>query len=183
MVPQISTVLRSVSLVLMVLAIKALVTPHGFLAILFGHLKNDSFLIFSITWCTSSRKTTLTTRVLVGPNCPAKSLWGQLLLYQSDLKSLLSWGITLTFPFPYCWSSSTLLYLSIWSMIWHTLVTGFLVKDFLKSCSVGRPTLKVLMFTSSNSPSISLNISQYLSEYVFRVSPSRMDKDSKESKG
>ena len=32
-------------------------------------------------------------------------------------------------------------------------------------------------------PSISLYISQYLSEYAFRVSPSYMDKDSKESKG
>ena len=61
--------------------------------------------------------------------------------------------------------------------------TGFLVNDFLKPYSVGRPTLKVLMATSSKSPSISLNISQYLSEYVFRVSPSRMVKDSRESKG
>ena len=33
------------------------------------------------------------------------------------------------------------------------------------------------------SPFISLYISQYLSEYVFRVSPSCMDKDSSESKG
>ena len=40
----------------------------------------------------------------------------------------------------------------------HTL-TGSLVKDFLKSCFVGRPTLKVLTATSSKSPSISLNIS------------------------
>ena len=39
------------------------------------------------------------------------------------------------------------------------------------------------MATSSNSPSISLNVSQYLFEYVFRVSPSFMDKDSREAKG
>ena len=64
---------------------------------------------------------------------------------------------------------------------WQTLLTGFLVKDFLKSCSVGTPTLKVLMATSSKSPSISLNISQYLFEHVFRVSPSRMDMDNRES--
>ena len=35
----------------------------------------------------------------------------------------------------------------------------------------------------SKSPSISLYISQYLSEYAFKVSPSRMDRDSSESKG
>ena len=60
---------------------------------------------------------------------------------------------------------------------------SFPIKDFLKLCSVGRPTLKVLMASSLKSPSISLNISQYLSEYVFRVSPFRMVKDSKKSKG
>jgi len=43
--------------------------------------------------------------------------------------------------------------------------------------------MKVLMATSSKSLSISLNISQYLSEYVFRVSLSHMDKDDKEFKG
>ena len=45
-----------------------------------------------------------------------------------------------------------------------------LSQGFFKSCSVGNLTLKVLMATSSKSPSISLNISQYLSKYVFRVS-------------
>ena len=39
------------------------------------------------------------------------------------------------------------------------------------------------MATSSKSPSISLYISQYLSEYVFKVFPSRIDKDNSESKG
>ena len=63
------------------------------------------------------------------------------------------------------------------------LVIGFPVKDFHKPCLVGRPTLKELMAMSSTLPSISLYISQYLSEYVFRVTPSRMDKDSGESKG
>ena len=41
----------------------------------------------------------------------------------------------------------------------------------------------MLMATLLKSPSISLNISQYLSKYVFRVSPSHMDKDSMESMG
>ena len=150
----------------------------GFPTILFGHLKNDSFLIFSKTWCTGSRNTALTAWVLADLDCPAKSL----LLYWSDLKSLISWGITLAFPFPYCRSPLILLYLSIRSMSWHTLVIGLLVRDFLKPCSAGRLTLKVLMATSSKSPSISLNISQYLSEYVFWVSPSYMDKDSRKSK-
>ena len=48
---------------------------------------------------------------------------------------------------------------------------------------VGKLTLKVLIATSLKSPSISLNISQYLSEYVFRVSPSCMVIDSREPKG
>ena len=122
---------------------------------LFGHLKNGSFLIFSKTWCTGSRNIVLTIWGMVDPNCLAKFLWGRLLLYRSNLKSLLSWGITLT----------------------------FLVKVLLKPCSVSRQTLKVHMATSSKSPSISLNISQYLFEYVFKVSPSRMVIDSKESKG
>ena len=39
------------------------------------------------------------------------------------------------------------------------------------------------MATSSKSPSISLNISQYLSEYAFMDSPSLIDMDNKESKG
>ena len=60
---------------------------------------------------------------------------------------------------------------------------NFLVNDFLKSCLVGRSTFKVFMATSSKSPSISLNISQYLSEYVFRVSPSHMVIDNREFKG
>ena len=91
--------------------------------------------------------------------------------------------ISFVLPFPYCWFSSTLLYLSIRSMSWRTLVTSLPVKDFLKLCSVGKPTLKVLMATSSKSPSISFYISQYLSEYVFNVSPFRMNKDSNEFKG
>ena len=91
-------------------------------------------------------------------------------------------GDNLTFPLSCCWSSLTFLYLSIISMSWRMLVTGFPVKDFLKLCSAGRPSLKVLMATWLKSPSISLNISQYLSEYVFRVSPSFMDKENKEAK-
>ena len=67
----------------------------------------------------------------------------------------------------------------------RTLLINFLVRDFLKSCSVGKLTLKVLIATLSKSPSISLNIFRYLSEYVFRVSPSCMDMnmDNRESKG
>ena len=151
--------------------------------ILFGHLKNSSFLIFSKTCCTGSLNMTLTFCVLVDPYCPVKSFLGLLLLYRFDLKSLPFWGITFSFPFPYSWSSSTLLYLSIWSISWRTLVTGLPVKDFLKPCSVGRPLLKVLMATSSKLLSISLYISQYLSEYAFRVSPSCMDNDNNKLKG
>ena len=153
-------------------------------AILLGHLKNGSFLIFSRTWCIGSQNTALITCVSAGLDCPAKSLLGRLLLLNwSDLKSFLSWGTIFALPLPNCWFSSTLLYLSIRSMSWHRLVTSFPMRDFLKLCSVGRPLLKVLMATSSKLPSISLYISQYLFEYAFKVSLSRMDKDSRESKG
>ena len=124
----------------------------------FGYLKYGSLLIFSKIWCIGSRNIVLTTWVTVDLDCPAKSLWGQLLLYLSDLTSLLSYETTLAFPFPCCWSSSTCLYSSMWSMSWRTLLTGFLVKDFLNSCSACRLILKVLIATSSKFPSISLNI-------------------------
>ena len=39
------------------------------------------------------------------------------------------------------------------------------------------------MATSSKSPSISLYISKYLFEHIFKVSPSCIDRDSNESKG
>ena len=120
---------------------------------------------------------------VINPDFPEKSLRGLLLLYLFNPKSLLSWGITLAFPFPYYWSSSIRLYSLIQSINWCTLLTDFLAKDFLKSCLVGRPTLNVLIATSSKSLLISLNISQYLSEYVSKVSHSRMDIDNRESKG
>ena len=123
----------------------------GFPTILFCHLKNSSFLIFSSTWHTSSPNVALTAWVLVDPDFLVKFLLSRSLLYRSDLKSLLSWEITLALHFPYCWSSSTLLYLSIWFMSWRTLVTGFLIRDFLKPCSTGKLTLKVLRPTSSKS--------------------------------
>ena len=151
-------------------------------AILFGHLKNGSFFIFSKTWCTDFLNTALTVCV-VDPYCPVKSLIGLLLLYRFDLKSLPFWGITFFFPFLYGWSSSTLLYLSIRSISWRTLVTSLPVKDFLKLCSVGRSLLKGLMVTSLKFPSILLYISQYLSEYAFIVSPSCMDSDNNKLRG
>ena len=67
-------------------------------AILFGHLKNDLFLIFSRTWCTGSRNTALIACASADPDCPAKSLLGRLLLLNRfDLKSLLSWGQSLLY--------------------------------------------------------------------------------------
>ena len=96
----------------------------------------------------------LTTRQFnLGPSKPkflaSPLLLGLLLLYRFNLKSLPFWGITFSFPFPCNWPSSILLYLSIRSIGWRTLVTGLPIKDFLKSCSVGMPLLKVLMATSS----------------------------------
>ena len=150
--------------------------------ILFGHLKYGLFFIFSRIWCLGSLNAMLTTWAVAGPVGPAKSLLGRLLLYLSNLKSLRSWGNNFAFPFPCCWSFSTYLYLLIRSISLRTLRAGFLVKDFLKSCSAGRSTLNILIATSSQLSSISLNISQYLSKYVFRVSPSLIAIDSKESR-
>ena len=149
MIPQSSAIFCGVSSLLMVLAMKALIVLYRVSSHLIGHLKYGSFLIFSKIWCTSSLNIMPTTWVTIDLDCPIR---GWLLLYISDLKSLLSWGITLAFPFPCCWSSSTYLYSSIRSMSWCTLLAGFLVNDFLKSCSMGRPTLKVLIATSSKFP-------------------------------
>jgi len=65
-------------------------------------LKYSSFFIFSRIWCTGSLNIILTTWAIAVLVCPAKSLQSLLLLYLSNLKSLQSWGITLTFPFPCC---------------------------------------------------------------------------------
>ena len=152
------------SVVLVVLAIKVLIAPRGFPCHFIWPLKVWFVLDFLHTRCTGSRNTALIVCTLVAPDCPTKSLLGWLLLYWSDLKSLLSEGMTFSFPFPYSWSSSTRLYLSIRSISWRTLVAGLPVRDFLKPCSTGRLFLKVLMVTSSKLPSISLYISQYLLE-------------------
>lgn len=89
---------------------------------------------------------------------------------------------TLSFPLPWTWSSLTLLWLSRWSINWCIFLAGFMVRDFLKPEFIGSPTLKVLITTSSKSPSISLKSSQYLSKKVFKVSPSFISMDGKESK-
>ena len=181
MIPQISTILNSVSLVLVVLAIKALITPHRVSCHLIWPFKEQLILDFLqnlVHWFSEH----CINRLSIGrPWLPNKVSPRSVVIVPIRPEIPPLWWITLALPFPCCWSSSTLLYLSIWSMSWCTLVTGFPVKDFLKPCLAGRPTLKVLMTTSSKS--LSLNISQYLSEYVFRVSPSRMDKDNRESKG
>ena len=151
MIPQSSAIFFGVSSLLLVFSMKALIALHRdsfhfiwpfkvwFIVNLFQDLmhwfpKHCANHLWS-TW----------------PWLPSKSLWGRLLLYLSNLKSFLSWGITLAFHFLCCWYSSTCLYSSIRSISQHTLLIGFLVNDFLKSCLVGRPTLKVLMATSSKS--------------------------------
>ena len=181
MIPQISTILHSVSLVLVVLAIKALITPHRVSCHLIWPFKEQLILDLLqnlVHWFSEHRINHVS---ISRPWLPNKVSPRSVVIVPIRPEIPPLWWITLALPFPCCWSSSTLLYLSIWSMSWCTLVTGFPVKDFLKPCLAGRPTLKVLMTTSSKS--LSLNISQYLSEYVFRVSPSHMDKDNRESKG
>ena len=74
MTPQLSTIFCSVPSLLVVLAMKALVTPCGVSPILFGHLKYSLLAIFFKIWCMGSRNTMLTTRVAVDLDCPAKSL-------------------------------------------------------------------------------------------------------------
>ena len=65
----------------------------------------------------------------------------------------------LSFPFPLLLVLFyPFLFINMVYELTHTL-TGFLVKDFLKSCSTSRPTLKVFIAMLSKFPSISLNIS------------------------
>ena len=182
-VPKVPTIFCSMSVVLVVLTIQTLIALHRVSNHLIQPLEEWPILDFLQNLMYQFFEYSVTFCVLVDPYCPVKSLLGLLLLYWSDLKSLPFWGITFSFPFPYRWSSSTLLYLSIRSISCRTLVTGLPIKDFLKPCSVGRPLLNVLMATSSKLSSISLYISQYLSEYALRVSLSCMDNDNNKLRG
>ena len=117
----------------------------------------------------SSNRSRLPSKISTGPNIVVP--------VQPEISQILRDNLSLPLPL-------LLVFLDPFiSMSQPILLTGFLVNDFLKSCSASKPTLKVLMATSSKSPSISLNIFQYLSEYVFRVSPSRMVIDNREFKG
>ena len=153
-------VLHDVSSILMIKAVKALVSLGRISTHSIGPLKNGSFFIFSSIWYTGSLNSELTNWTLTNVAWLWKSLWGRSLWYLPPRGSLFSWNI-LALPFPRVWSSSNLLYLSMWSISWRMFKTNLIVNDFLNSCSVRRPTLKVLTTTSSKSPSTSLYVSQY----------------------
>ena len=156
MTPQRPTIFYSVPPLLVVLAVKVLVTPRGVSPLLIWPFKLwftfnffqdlvHKLLEHYVNHLSSSRSglsnkisPSLVIVVYIRPNIPF-ILWDHL-----------------SFPFPLL---LVLLDLSMRSISWCTLPTSFLVKDFLKSCSAGRLILKVLIATSSKFPSISLNIS------------------------
>ena len=149
----------------MVLAIKALVTPHGVSShliwpfeerLILYLLQNPMhrFLERRINRLSISRPW-LPSKVILRSVVAVVPVWPEISHLLKD---------NLDFSFPLFLVFFNPLYLSIQSMSWCILVTGLLVRDFLKPYTVGRLTLKVLIATSSQSPSISLNISQYLSE-------------------
>ena len=159
MILQSSAVLSGMPLLLVVSAMKALITPQG----VSTHLVRpfEVWLILDLLqnlmhWFSEHNVYYLKS---CRPRLPGKIPLRSVIIIEvrPEIPSFLN--DNLSFPLPCCYSSSTLLYLSIQTMSWGTLVTGFPVKDFLKSCLVGRSTLKVLMATLSKSPSISLNIS------------------------
>ena len=151
MIPQISAILGSVPMILMIMAIKVLLTLHRISC----HLIHppEERLVFNLLqdllyWLSKYN----INRLGVGKSrLPNKIFLRSVVLdpIRSDLKSLLSWGTTFAFPFPCNWFFSILLYLSIRSINWRTLTIGLPVRDFLKSCSAGRLALKVPMATSS----------------------------------
>ena len=144
---------------LMVLAIKTLVAPHGVSShlvwpfevwLILNLLQDLMYLLleYRVNHLRSRR-----------PRLPSKIPLGHAIIVFVRLEIPPVPRDNLSLSFPCCWSSSTRLYSSMQSISQRTLLTGFLVKDFLKLCSAGRLTLKVLMATSSKFPSISLNIS------------------------
>ena len=78
------------SMVLVALAIKVLIASHGFPCHLIRPFKVWfvlDFLQYLMYWFLEHSTIAY---VLVAPDCPTKSFLERLLLYQSDLKSLIS---------------------------------------------------------------------------------------------
>ena len=157
MVSQIPTVLRSMSLVLMVLAIEAWVSPCRVL----GHLVWPFRLVFyllenSVHWFSKHSINHLG----VG-----RSWWSDVIfprsngikLVRPEIPPLVRDNLRFTF-------SLLLIFLKplVFINLVHKLAHGgnrFSSQGFLNPCSLGRPNLNVLMTTFSKSPSISLYIS------------------------
>ena len=183
MVPQISTVFYNMSLNLEILAIKTLIVPHGVSCHLIWPF--EEWLILNLLQNMMHRLPEhRVNRLSIGrPWLPSKVPPRSVVVVsvRLEIPYLLRDNLNLSFPLLLVFLNPLVLINPVYELV-HT-GDRFAIRDFLKLCLAGRPTLKVLMATSLKSPSISLNISQYLSEYVFRVSSSRMDKDSRESKG
>ena len=151
MIPQVSAILGGVSMVLVILAIKALITPYR----ISYHLIRpfEKRLVFNLLqnllyWFS---KHSINHLGVSRSQLPKKVFLRLIVivLVWLEISPLLRDHLSLSFPFPCSWSSLTLLYLSIRFISWRTLATGLPVRDFLKSCSTGRSALKVLMVTSS----------------------------------
>ena len=139
MVPQIPAILCRVSLVLMVLAIKTLVAPRGVSSHFVRPFKKRLVLNFLENLMHRFLEHNIN-RLGVGRPGLSSVISSRSIIVESvrpEIPPFLRYNLRFTFR---CYW--TLLYLSIWSTSWCTLVTGLPIRDFFKSCSIGRLTLK-----------------------------------------
>ena len=119
--------------------------------ILFGHLKNGSFLIWSTILCTSSLNATFTSLIFAFNSCILKSFCG--LGGKTPCRERFSNG---ALPLLYSRSSTRRLYSSIRLMSCLISSGGLLVNDSHSLESSGNPILKVLAVIFSLPQPISL---------------------------
>ena len=125
--------------------------------ILFGHLKNDSFLIRSIILCTSSLNTTFTPSICASGSCILKSFFG--LFGKMPCRDRPSNG-----PYPYSTANhlrDVYTHSSICLINYLISSRGLFISDSHSSESSGSPILKVVAAILSLPLPISLYSSQY----------------------
>ena len=142
MVPKISTVFCSMSLVLVILAIKVLITPYEISCHLIWPF--EEWLILNlfqylVHWLSEHN----INRMSVGrPWVPSKVSPRSVIIVsiRPEIPSLLRDNLSLSFPLLLVFLNPFVLINPVPKLA-H-IGKGLLVRDFLKPCSVGRPTLK-----------------------------------------
>ena len=159
MIPQVLVVFGSVSLVLVVITIKVLIAPHRISCHLIWPFKERLILnLFQYLahWLSEHSINCLS---IGKPWLPSEvSSWSVVIVsVRFEIPPLLRDNLSVTFPLLLVFLNPLVLINPVYELA-HTS-NRFAHQRLLKLCSVGRPTLKVLMATSSKSPSISLYIS------------------------